>query len=855
MEDIVTFGGSYSALNTVPDLVNPTPYTEDYYGSISQSHHASATPGQVYYAAVQAKSLKSLVTRSVAGLQLCFLDEDFHPILNSYTQKAIIHKDTISGGGYPTPGTPWRQLYIKAEAPPLTKWVKTELFSFASIRDNAASKDGKVYFDNVVLSTTPIPPPPEYGKIENRDFENGIADSWELSEPALNMGSTQPITWKSGGSPNVFSGSHAAMNSIPSNMILTNLNDYNASLSQDVAVTEGTPVFMSAMVKTTFNDPHPSVPNHTGAKAGIRIDFFDKYNKPISHFPSIGYPNPLAPAYITEVGDPLIGNPLNTDWHYLEICTWGAPVGTAKIGLALYVWAHHNDITAGNGSTKGDIYFDDINLDCTYINYLGYHPYPPVYYVDLPQETATQAYYTGPAAMRMTLQYLFGYDPENIMNDPPPTQDSIYTQYHLNVGGTQGQDMNSAEIKYAMNQETNYFTFHFENWFESTPDGAVEDEAIKNFIYWMDYTPPYSLANCPAFVPVNGLDSGTYQWRLVRGFAADKPAYNTLSNPGAMNDFTLIGLWVNDPSSPGIGFNIYQTPDVFKADYKPINGKYLAVYDPPMNSDLAASSKKIKKAKMTMAAPTPNAKLKNEILALSNAGLSKPRQLVDHRPGESSPITLTESSFSKEYIKEALPIQLRRNPVFRTLFAQVTQVRAFEVVNIDRPQDSYFLVALDAPILPGFSSEETESPQLHPNQALRKSGAAPSSPVKPVIHSVGFSSLVSLKTTIVLAFSKTGAFREATWVDGKDKGEIYPKVNNAQAEKLAQSYFVGQQTKGFSKNAAMPRVKSAQPIYSSCLGVSRFFPVWRVIFEDNQAVDVSPKGICSKPLQGNTLAK
>jgi hypothetical protein len=94
----------------------------------------------------------------------------------------------------------------------------------------------------------------------------------------------------------------------------------------------------------------------------------------------------------------------------------------------------------------------------------------------------------------------------------------------------------------------------------------------------------------PAMLPIYG---GYSSWMVVRGIETDEPAYPS-------SDFTVWGMWLNDPKPGllgGIGENVYKTFTQLTQFYlEPIisddayNGQYVAVIPMPQNDPVPTIS-------------------------------------------------------------------------------------------------------------------------------------------------------------------------------------------------------------------------------------------------------------------------
>jgi len=271
-----------------------------------------------------------------------------------------------------------------------------------------------------------------------------------------------------------------------------------------------------------------------------------------------------------------------------------------------------------------------------------------------PQELAEEEYYTGPAVTLMCAGWL---DPSY-----SNTQSTIYTTYHT---GAPGDDMNEVDLRYALNGETEYpvnFSYH---------GYTNQEEAIKTWIHWMDYIPP-GATNVPSQIPLGG----EYKWRNVRGFVTDvQPSVAT--NLWTIPDFTLYGIWVNDPAIGGLGYNVFQVASTVQAEYQLVNGEYLMVTEPPLDDETELEQLKavLKTVTMTLAnAPEANARLKNLLAA------------------EAKAFKIKEEDATPD-LEDLIPGALLMDPLFAKLFYSSKHVVTYEVTGLGGCS-SYRLVAL-----------------------------------------------------------------------------------------------------------------------------------------------------------------
>jgi exo-beta-1,3-glucanase (GH17 family) len=178
--------------------------------------------------------------------------------------------------------------------------------------------------------------------------------------------------------------------------------------------------------------------------------------------------------------------------------------------------------------------------------------------------------YSGPASSKMILDYLWGNETFS--------QDELYSYGHkkneINIS-----DIDAKAMKEILNEykpkKYNFDIVAKEN----------KTDLIKDIVHWFNYeVPAVERANAPNTVPT----FGSYDnWIVVKGAASDKNP-NATQNPIQVGNFTVYGLWVNDPGVDGIGSNSYKTADEFSKTFleqmklpDSYIGKYIAVLEPP----------------------------------------------------------------------------------------------------------------------------------------------------------------------------------------------------------------------------------------------------------------------------------
>jgi len=129
------------------------------------------------------------------------------------------------------------------------------------------------------------------------------------------------------------------------------------------------------------------------------------------------------------------------------------------------------------------------------------------------------------------------------------------------------------------------------------------NDLMRDICHWIDYAVPgTSVPNTPAIIPAYG---GYDNWMVVKGAVASRDPLPNPDDPWYTPDFTVYGLWLNDPSVNGIGANSYKTAVECLNTYilplvttDPWNGKYVSIAEPP---------EVLSKAKVHIAGPDMNA--------------------------------------------------------------------------------------------------------------------------------------------------------------------------------------------------------------------------------------------------------
>jgi len=315
-ETTVVRQGSISAKNTIGTIPN-----QDYFASLSQEFPFAANNS--VYATLAVKTNINVTAFARAGVLVEFV--------NSSNQVLATYQDEVGGS------TDWRQLYTSARAPAGTSKVRYHAFVFASQAEttppSGIALGGLAYFDEAVLSTTPISPPPVQSSLINPSFENGYADWSFVSQPALSIDGQ-----------NSTQGSYSAKQ-----VINVGANqDFFAAAIQDLRYLTGK-VYASANIKTVIN------PASTGL-AELKLEFYNQFNPPSTVAP-------LGTANATLRG--------NNNWTRAVIDNNGQgitpPTGTVMIRVLALTYAQQGNSAANGGVAN----FDEVVL--------SYNPLPPQY--------------------------------------------------------------------------------------------------------------------------------------------------------------------------------------------------------------------------------------------------------------------------------------------------------------------------------------------------------------------------------------------------------------------------------------------------------------------------------------------
>ncbi len=283
--------GTMAAAKTIDNVTN------DYWSQLYQEVPYSA--GQAFYVTMWAKTDISPVSGAKAGLIVHFLNSSGQ-IIGTPLQSQI--------GGQ----TDWRLLYVSGTTPTNTTKIRVSCFVWAGQGDTLAV-GGNCYYDDAVLSSEYIAPPPPQTALINPGFENGRNDWTDLYGYPSAVSSTI-----------VHSGNYAANKTI---MDVTS-QSYWSQLYQELVAVPGRSFSARLWVKTNMNPA-------SSAQAGVLVQFLNSSGIVIG------------PRFIQHIGG-------QTDWQQLTV-SGVVPAGAVKARFNCYIWAAQGDLAALGGVA----YYDD----------------------------------------------------------------------------------------------------------------------------------------------------------------------------------------------------------------------------------------------------------------------------------------------------------------------------------------------------------------------------------------------------------------------------------------------------------------------------------------------------------------
>jgi len=317
-ETTVVHQGAISAKNTISTINN-----QDYFASLYQDCTAAqcGADGQTIYATLFVKTDLEILSNARAGLLLEF-----------YNGNTFISSAKHEVGGL----NDWRQLYVSAVIPTETTKTRFHVFVFApenETQGGGIALGGVSYFDEAVLSSDVIPPPPPQTDLVNPSFENGYVD-WERIFPVAGQLSIEQVA---------VDGLYSAKFTLQSSAVQSSF----AAAFQRLQYQSG-PVFAEAMVKTAI-DPLSQ------ASAELKLEYRD--------------------INLNSLGFEKVSLQGNNSWTRLLLDNSGLgytpPPGTYWIDVLVLTFVPQND-TLSNGGTAN---FDKVIF--------SYNPLPPNFRTDL----------------------------------------------------------------------------------------------------------------------------------------------------------------------------------------------------------------------------------------------------------------------------------------------------------------------------------------------------------------------------------------------------------------------------------------------------------------------------------------
>ena len=304
---------------------------------------------------------------------------------------------------------------------------------------------------------------------------------------------------------------------------------------------------------------------------------------------------------------------------------------------------------------EGTLYFDNITLDGLYTLHLAM-----VDGVDFfPRAKAAQSNFTGVACAWMIARFLNGESWDQ-------TQQQIYDAtthdpaHNNEVTPASCANWMAANIVDGYNFDDRYQTNVF--------------QALRETIYWMDYVPAGGLQT-----PVYLVCGTNYSYKVVRGFQSNKKPYDSGAWGSWMdeNNYTVYGMWLNDPTMDGLGYNVYATAgemtNIFLASTA--GGQYWFVAEPPEDSEaMTEAVQTIEGSSLALEPAAPNTSMASFLASKFGGGM---RKLMG---AEEDP-----------ELWASIPMALRNDPAFMQAY-NAGQVMYYYAVNTNR-ETVYYLAA------------------------------------------------------------------------------------------------------------------------------------------------------------------
>ncbi|NCC52314.1 MAG: hypothetical protein EOM20_14005 [Spartobacteria bacterium] len=271
-----------------------------------------------------------------------------------------------------------------------------------------------------------------------------------------------------------------------------------------------------------------------------------------------------------------------------------------------------------------------------------------------PQAIAEQSNYTGAASCWMIARYLNGESFDS-------SQYEIYT--NNTADPAHNDEITPQSCAAWMNAHVGagyYFSARYRT-------NLVD--ALKESVYWIDYLPPGGKKS-----PVYILCGTNWSYKVVRGFQTDVAPYDGGSGVTTSCNFTVYGVWLNDPRMNGLGYDVYATAEEMDAVYAPstASGEYWMVAEPPEDAgERAAAEAIIEDSSVSLAVAAHKAEMASYV-----------NELFSGAAGENEAPALLD----------ILPTALEDDQGFMGRFNAVTATNCY-AVNPDDPTARYILAA------------------------------------------------------------------------------------------------------------------------------------------------------------------